>query len=700
MTRQRKTGAHAQRGPNGAFTSTQAPSAAAEHNSDDDGPDDDPLAWESVSDDSSDESEPQEYWAQLPKPMTWEERMKKRAIQKEKAEKKCRITEMRSAEHRLADLCPSRKNGPYSIGGMSVRTASGKRKTLKDDYENGRLAISEVEFNRQMGYLQARKPEPGKQLTLGNMFKKRPRAVSSSSDEVEISSGPAPTKRLKGDSASSSAAAVELREEEESSSGSESETGKSDLDDNEEQHPELLEQEARSKEGDVAVDSIIFADEIAEWVETVLEDAAPLHPSELASLAADGLKKARKSKDYRSTILFAALADFYGWMPRMGRLAAALRVAKNHGRGPAFQRVLCAQARFFEANGALKLSHQGRRQKQNGILDEEGFYMGLQRWLRTLAAGTINPKLLQQHVNETLFPALSFKKKTISVRQCQRWLWKLSYRRKTHQKGVYWDRHERKDVKKRRKEYLAELEAADPFRPRYAEPDMAEICREAEDDELEHIFIVHDESTIHSNDYQNNHYWLQPNEQVATASSTLPEEMVAANEALVAELRLAFTKSTTVIYPDNKPGGDAYWNMEQMIAQLAKAILIARRMFPKAIIHWVFDNFDEEEERPVDCCMRRLLSRQPDFAGEKSQLELLIEAVPGMFCHFLPKFQPEMNPIEYFWAWIKHYFRERSNGQWKKAQKLVTEALAACPPLPFEDSSAAPIDMRVFTATA
>ncbi|KAJ7489777.1 hypothetical protein B0H11DRAFT_1720118 [Mycena galericulata] len=226
--------------------------------------------------------------------------------------------------------------------------------------------------------------------------------------------------------------------------------------------------------------------------------------------------------------------------------------------------------------------------------------------------------------------------------------------------------------------------------------------------------------------------------------------MVAENEALIAELRLAFTKSTTVIYPDNKPGGDAFWNMEQMIAQLAKAILIARRMFPNAIIHWVFDNssahgslaknaltvtkmnvnpggkvpemretvipldnphghggkpqkmvFDnplpdnhphkkfegqpkgmkvilaergyttntngkpligdckackaskarkphldgaspdeeaemygedgndseEEEERPVDCCMRCLLSHQSDFAGEKSQLELVCSII-------------------------------------------------------------------------
>ncbi|KAJ7743804.1 hypothetical protein B0H16DRAFT_1727517 [Mycena metata] len=66
--------------------------------------------------------------------------------------------------------------------------------------------------------------------------------------------------------------------------------------------------------------------------------------------------------------------------------------------------------------------------------------------------------------------------------------------------------------------------------------------------------------------------------------------MIAENEKLVAELRLAITDLTTVIYPDNKASGDDYWNMEQMIKQLAITILIARRMFPIAIIHWVFDN--------------------------------------------------------------------------------------------------------------
>jgi hypothetical protein len=99
---------------------------------------------------------------------------------------------------------------------------------------------------------------------------------------------------------------------------------------------QVLEAEARTAEGDAAINSIVVADEIPEWVDTILNDTAPLDPAELASLAVNGLKKARKSQDYRSTILFSALGDFYRWMPRMCRLAAALRVAKNHGCGPAF----------------------------------------------------------------------------------------------------------------------------------------------------------------------------------------------------------------------------------------------------------------------------------------------------------------------------------------------------------------------------
>ncbi|KAJ7436649.1 hypothetical protein B0H11DRAFT_2109655 [Mycena galericulata] len=100
----------------------------------------------------------------------------------------------------------------------------------------------------------------------------------------------------------------------------------------EEPMPEQVEEQAWEEHGDEVVDSIILADDIADGVDTVLDDAAPRDPKELGSLAAASLKTARKQKDYQSQVLFASLVDFYRWMPRMGRLRAALRVAKYHGR--------------------------------------------------------------------------------------------------------------------------------------------------------------------------------------------------------------------------------------------------------------------------------------------------------------------------------------------------------------------------------
>ena len=51
----------------------------------------------------------------------------------------------------------------------------------------------------------------------------------------------------------------------------------------------------------------------------------------------------------------------------------------------------------------------------------------------------------------------------------------------------------------------------------------------------------------------------------------------------------------------------------------------------------------------------------------------------GDICHFLPKFHPELNPIEYFWAWVKNYFRERCNGDFRTSKKIWEEALRSCP---------------------
>ena len=58
----------------------------------------------------------------------------------------------------------------------------------------------------------------------------------------------------------------------------------------------------------------------------------------------------------------------------------------------------------------------------------------------------------------------------------------------------------------------------------------------------------------------------------------------------------------------------------------------------------------------IDCCIRRLLYSQPDFQNVKSVLEDHC-ARRGFEVIFLPKFHPELNPIEQCWGRAKWFYR-------------------------------------------
>ncbi|KAJ6609468.1 hypothetical protein B0H10DRAFT_1954582 [Mycena sp. CBHHK59/15] len=224
-----------------------------------------------------------EAWETMPVLQTYDER---------KAAEKHRIAEMRSAEHQEVGTTNNQQGktrGPYGISGLSKHSIQKRKKKLQDNFNAGLLQISEDEFKRQLASIDTEReganPSPASSSV----------AICKVEDEIDIA-------------------------------------------------PKELEEHAWQAEGDTAVNSIVVADDIAEWIDTVLDDVAPRELDELCSLATDCLKDACKKHDYRSTVLFSALVDFYQWMPHMGRLRAALPVARNHGRGPAFQRVLAAQA--------------------------------------------------------------------------------------------------------------------------------------------------------------------------------------------------------------------------------------------------------------------------------------------------------------------------------------------------------------------
>ncbi|KAJ7664888.1 hypothetical protein B0H17DRAFT_1143559, partial [Mycena rosella] len=300
MPKVHKHPSNAQRGSNGMFMSNHplppTPELASE-----DGDSDNEIVWESATESESDYDSYAEEWQKFPKPMTYNERQEKRAVQKKKAEDKRRIAEMRSAEQKLAGamdnqegapifgaliisivqtILPGKKRGPYGIGGPSQRTLQEKRKRLKSEFTSGRLRISETEFQRQMEALKPQSTKPVKpQPTLADMFKKRPRAASIP-PEFAAGSSESGSKRPR---IHDIAPSILLREEEEESSdSSEASSGaKSDIPEEVESSPKMLESEARLDGGNAAVDAIVTADTIAEWVDTILDDAAPLEPAEL-----------------------------------------------------------------------------------------------------------------------------------------------------------------------------------------------------------------------------------------------------------------------------------------------------------------------------------------------------------------------------------------------------------------------------------
>ncbi|KAJ7181978.1 hypothetical protein C8R46DRAFT_1313726 [Mycena filopes] len=185
MSKARRKAANALRGSTGAFVSQVAPSG---NDHSDDLSDNNTVAWEDDSEAESDaDGDYSEQWQALPRPLTWEERAGLRLAQKEKAEKKRRVAEMRGAEQRLAgpmDNQKGKKRGRYNVGGPSKRSLQDKRKKLKADYEGGKLKIFKTEFDRQMAALKPAKStsKPVKQQTLTEMFGKRARAISISSD--------------------------------------------------------------------------------------------------------------------------------------------------------------------------------------------------------------------------------------------------------------------------------------------------------------------------------------------------------------------------------------------------------------------------------------------------------------------------------------------------------------------------------------
>ena len=147
-------------------------------------------------------------------------------------------------------------------------------------------------------------------------------------------------------------------------------------------------------------------------------------------------------------------------------LNASLAIARRMGKGGVRKKKGSYFARQIRRNEAYLLKHQclpptkaAAKHGQYTLLDNEAVLHGVRRYLAAQNLGTITPKLLCHHVNDTILPALDLTQKnaSISERTAINWLKKLGDSCKDIKKGVYHDGHERPDVIEAHKQYLEQI---------------------------------------------------------------------------------------------------------------------------------------------------------------------------------------------------------------------------------------------------
>ena len=134
-------------------------------------------------------------------------------------------------------------------------------------------------------------------------------------------------------------------------------------------------------------------------------------------------------------------------------LSASMAIACRMGKGPYF-------ARQIQRNELYLLRHQHLpppktfvRHGHHSLLDNEALLNNVCIYLASQDLGTVNPRILCQHVNNIILPALGIQG-AIAESTAHRWLRsKLEYECKEARMGIYVDGHEHPDVIQERKAY-------------------------------------------------------------------------------------------------------------------------------------------------------------------------------------------------------------------------------------------------------
>ena len=83
-------------------------------------------------------------------------------------------------------------------------------------------------------------------------------------------------------------------------------------------------------------------------------------------------------------------------------------------------------------------------------------------------------------------------------------------------------------------------------------------------------------------------------------------------------------------------------------------------------------------ESSTSCCARRILSHQPDFLEQRSNLSITVEAA-GHLADFYPKYHCELNFIERVWGEAKRTLRKDCHFNFQKMAEQVPATIRGVP---------------------
>lgn len=227
----------------------------------------------------------------------------------------------------------------------------------------------------------------------------------------------------------------------------------------------------------------------------VIDEEQPTTIPDCRALAEAGLRLAKRAKNFDDQLRFAHLSNFYAKVPHLGRMKASALVAKNFARGPHCARCIRSDARYFEAHGQLPPPRRSKRRAGGSLLDDEGVYMGVQRWLRCQEKSQVTPALLRNYVNQTRHPL-----------DVEAWVPPQTLQQRSLDETLEFAPYATShcvifllNTSRRQRVYTGENMEPQPL--------------DLKNGEKEVILLFHDESAYHANDYQRD-YWLKAGQQV------------------------------------------------------------------------------------------------------------------------------------------------------------------------------------------